>query len=128
LEHGLVHEHLSQQHEGEGATHHHEEHQVPPPVEHDHDSATASGSLASVVRTSSDDHAHGHPQLDAIRGARELIRLPVGQETIALVPDVLTLQAALHTPRPRARASREVLARPDPESGPPPNPRAPPAR
>lgn len=128
LEHGYVHEHLAQRHGGDETPPNGGEHHGEQSADHLPNALDAARLLASEQRASSSDHAHGHPRLDAATGARDLIRLPVAHETPLLIPDVVTLHAMLHVVRPRVRVGREHLARPDPERGPPPNPRAPPAR
>lgn len=134
LAHAHVHEHLAQRHGGDAPGDHDDDprgdHQGDQHRDHhgDHhtDAGDASGSRAAVWRSSSSDHAHGHPRLDVVQGTRDLIRLPAAHESAPLVPAVVTLRATLHEVRAPARTDRVLLARPDPERGPPPTLRAPP--
>ncbi len=122
LAHGHVHEHLSRQHaDGEGGDHegdHHDDHHAP--------ARDDRGEGASRVRSSADEHAHGHPAMDVAPGVRDLIRLPATAEAAALAPPPVTVRVTLHEVRAPARTDRILLARPDPERGPPPTLRAPP--
>lgn len=138
LAHAHVHEHLAQRHGGDAPANHDDDPHGDQPGDqpgdqhrdhhgdHHTDAGDASGSRAAAWRSSSSDHAHGHPRLDVVQGTRDLIRLPAAHESAPLVPAVVTLRATLHEVRAPARTDRVLLARPDPERGPPPTLRAPP--
>jgi hypothetical protein len=108
--HGLAHAHEASEHR----------------AEHDHDPAGAVHGVDSTVSTPDHKHEHGHAVVDVAPGTRELARVdlaPVVAEPPA-VP-VATDRSLAHAP---AIADHALLARLDPESGPPPRFRAPPPR
>jgi len=110
LTHGLVHAHLAHEHE-------HEQGELGEPL---HDA-----SMLAFEEHSSDDHAHGHPSLDAVISARHLGRLDLPNVDVAiLTAPIVALQAAIIVRAPLP--DHALLARPDPGGGPPPTLRAPP--
>jgi hypothetical protein len=109
LTHGLVHAHLAHEHEQD-------ELGEPPHIP----------STLAFEEHSSDDHAHGHVELDAVIGTRQLGRLDLPTVDVAMLPPpAVTLQAVIVVRAP-ALSDRALLARPDPGGGPPPTLRAPP--
>ncbi len=109
LTHGLTHDHLAREHR------------------HEHGADFRQGPLAPAVDVaSSDDHAHGHPTLDVVPGTRDPGRLGLATVGPAIVPTPTALLTALVVVRSPALTDRALLARPDPDGGPPPRLRAPP--
>ncbi len=118
LSHGQVHEHLAQRH-GSGRTAEHAKH-------HDAPARDVPAHHVAAANAPNDDHAHGHLRLDAVPRAQELIRLATAPSVAAMVAAPVTIHDPLHAVRAPARTDRVLLARPDPEQGPPPTLRAPP--
>ena len=124
LVHGRLHGHLAQHHGGaEVGDHEHDQ-----PGEHHAGAPEVAEDQASWQQWPGSDHAHGHPRFEAAPGARELFGLPSAHVVTALVPSVVAIRATLQDVRAPARTDRVLLARPDPERGPPPTLRAPPIR
>jgi hypothetical protein len=110
LTHGLAHAHLAR---------HHEQH---------HEASAARSSPTPTLDAPDDDHAHGHATVDVAPGARDVARLQWPPATLPAVPArALVLRADLVVVRSPALTDRALLARPDPDGGPPPRLRAPPA-
>ena len=116
LAHGLAHDHLAHEHaaaaahDSGGAGHDDDRH-------HDAD--------VSAIRAGEHAHEHGHATIAVAPGARDLSRIdlptaPAGSPEPPLPPPTLVVV------RSAALSDRALLARPDPESGPPPRLRAPP--
>lgn len=148
--HGLAHAHLAHEHADTPADHggagrgepsprdeHHAdgEHREPaapapsgavPPLEGARDDAH--GDLASpAVAPADHGHRHGHATVAVAPGARDLTRIHLPPAAAAaLAPPVPP--GALVVVRAAALGDRALLARPAPESGPPPRLRAPPVR
>lgn len=111
LSHGLTHDHLAREHR-----HEHEAEAPPRP----------SGPALDVP--SDDDHAHGHPTVDVVPGTRDHGRFGLAAVGPAILPTPPAPLTALVVVRSAALTDRALLARPDPDGGPPPRLRAPPAR
>ncbi len=134
IAHGRVHEHVAHRH-GADEFSHVDPSRAADRVADDHgvahgdesaDARDATASGASVRQAPAGEHAHGHPRVDAVQGVRDLTRLPATHEYATLVPAVVTIRATRHVVQAPARTDRVLLARPDPERGPPPTLRAPP--
>jgi hypothetical protein len=115
LTHGLVHKHLTSEHRDE---HHDEEHTRP----------QYAAETSALETHSADDHAHGHPTLEAVLGSRHLGRLDLTTPDVALVSAPAVTIAVVVVAHAPALADHALLARPDPRGGSPPNLRAPPIR
>ena len=121
--HGLAHDHLAHAH---GEHEEHEEHvaetTVAPSAGHALDA-----DLAPTLAPAGHGHEHGHATIDVAPGPRDLARLTVAVAAPTTVEPPPTL-ARLVVVRSPALEDHALLARPDPESGPPPRLRAPPVR
>src|SRR5690606_3411302 len=141
IAHGHVHEHLSHAHAGVHDAHdvvaelggHQDDHQDDHhDVDHDGRAAVPAMGVAATaeVRDAGADgsHSHAHPVLDVVPRTRDVVRIPVPVLGAAMLAEAIALRATVLTIRAPLRADRTLLARPDPEDGPPPTLRAPPTR
>ncbi|MGZ8491366.1 MAG: hypothetical protein ACXWZS_04070 [Gemmatirosa sp.] len=114
--HGLAHDHLAHEHAAAAAHHANEA---------GHDDARDHGAETPALQAAEHEHQHGHATVAVAPGARELSRLdlPVAP---AVAPEPAPPPTTLIVVRSAALSDRALLARPDPESGPPPRLRAPP--
>lgn len=136
--HGRAHAHIAAEHAGvAGGAHdadHHGELADAPGHGFEHTSAPASVAVGNDMLTahefepSSHDHAHGHPILSDATAPRadghvvdaDIVAMPGRCVDLTQPTDRRDVCAAVRT--------NALLARPGPVSGPPPSPRAPPAR
>lgn len=116
--HGLAHDHLAHEH---AAVAHPAEH----PHEDEHEEHRDHSPIAPALRSADHEHGHDHATVAVAPGARELTRLdlPAGAASIT---ESTPPPTRLIVVRSAALTDRALLARPDPESGPPPRLRAPP--
>lgn len=117
LVHGLAHDHLAHAHAAAGPADH--------AVEAGHDGADH-GARTPALRAPDHEHEHGHQAVVVAPGARELARLDLAAGP-AVAPEPPPPPTTLVVVRSAALTDLALLARPDPESGPPPRLRAPPA-
>ncbi len=131
MAHGVAHAHVAEGHHtpahGEALHHEHQgvdEHDVGPG--NDRPGVLAQPEYPSA-HAPDHDHAHEHPTIvAAIQGAVD-VRVAVNAQ-VATSPVPATLQQSNLSARPAASWDRAALARPAPDTGPPPALRAPPTR
>jgi len=148
--HGVAHRHESASHAGPDGFHdvskglpgHLEEHEhsASNSPDHDHDHRTdhrtdhpadvdhqQAGDQGDVLRSSNHDHGHGHARFEPLRStrldARDGLDAPAEMDAVSAPPVALDAARAVGTCAPQV-----CLARPAPDSGPPPTLRAPPVR
>ena len=128
LTHGFMHAHLASEHQDGHSIGHQDAHQGEHEEEHHRHAQPETPVLAFESNSDEDHPAHAHPSLDAVPGSRLNSRLDLTTSTPAMLstPDPLVQTVVVvHAP---ALANHALLARPDPDDGPPPRLRAPPAR
>lgn len=116
--HGLEHEHLAHEHAAADAAR----------SEHDATEAAHHASVAGPELEPADHgHEHAHPIVGAGLAGRGIGRMDVDAAVAPLPMTPLVYVATVVVIRSAASSDRALLARPAPESGPPPTLRAPPA-
>jgi hypothetical protein len=120
IAHGLAHDHLTHEHAAK-AGHGHE---LGADAIGDHHDDRADHDAGTVLAPTTHGQEHGHAVIDVAPGARELPRIDLAAVAMEppAAPDAVELSLG-HAP---AIADHALLARPDPDGGPPPRLRAPP--